>query len=128
MSLDPNNARAGQSSRHSITEAGLSNLIESTAKRWDEEQRFGLTEVHAAPYEFNHLHCTRVETVHPREPRGLFVFQRNVIYFDEQTNLPIRVECYEFPSDSAPRGGLAEEYSYINLRLNQGLKQTHFAK
>ena len=72
ISLDPDDPRAKATSRHSITEAGIGNLIERFAKRWDGERDPALTQVRVADYEYNKRPCTRVETVDPANPGGRF--------------------------------------------------------
>ena len=45
-SVDPHDPRAFEKSRHCITEAGLGNLLDSTARYWDMERRLNKTLVH----------------------------------------------------------------------------------
>jgi len=125
VTLDPRDKRVTEHSRHSITEAGIGNLIERFGQRWEEERRMNRTEVHVADYEYNKRPCTRVETVHP--PGDTFLFYRSVIYFDKETHLPIRVENYDWPRQrGSPNGELAEVYSYIDLRPNVQLRDDDF--
>jgi hypothetical protein len=128
VTLDLDDARARKNSRHSINEAGLGNLIERYASRWEEEKRTGRTEVHIAAYEYNKRRCTRVETVHPGEPDSRFAFYRSVVYFDQESNLPMRVECYDWPRSPTDKGQAVEVYSYVNLRVNVGLGDEPFSK
>jgi hypothetical protein len=121
ISLDPDDPRAKQTSRHSITEAGIGNLIERFAKRWDGERDPALTQVRIADYEYNKRPCTRVETVHPTNPGGRFLYSRSVVYFDKETHLPIRVETYDWPRAAGDPGQPQEIASYVNVRLNVGV-------
>src|SRR5262249_52502786 len=65
VSLDVNDPRARETSRHSITEAGIGNLIERYAQGWQMERRLGRTQVRLGTYGYNGRRCTRVETIHP---------------------------------------------------------------
>src|SRR5262249_49765644 len=65
VSIAPRDPRAKKSSRHSITDAGIGNLIERFARYWEQERRLGRTQVRIAEYEFAKRRCTRVETIHP---------------------------------------------------------------
>lgn len=122
ISLDPNDPRARQSSRRSITEAGIGNMIERFARAWEEERRTNMTtQVNVAEYEYNHRRCTRVETIHPTNPDGHFLYYRDVIFFDKETHLPIRLEFYDWPRQAGDSGQLVEVYSFANMRLNVGL-------
>jgi hypothetical protein len=121
INLDVDDARARRSSRHNITEAGLGNLIEQFAAGWPNERRHGQVEVHISDFAFADRPCTRVETIHPANPDCFFMFGRSVVYFDKQTDLPVRVENYDWPKQPGRQGDLLEEYSYLELRLNAGL-------
>jgi hypothetical protein len=127
VSLDPNDARARQTSNHAITEAGIGNLIERFAKRWAAEKDLNQTRVRIGEYEYNKRRCTRVETIHPDNRSGQFLTYRSVLYFDKETHLPIRVEAYAWPRPGgSPDGELVEVYSYVNFRQNVGLGDESF--
>jgi hypothetical protein len=121
LSLDVNDPRARSTSRHSITEAGLGNLIERFAQGWPNEKRHGAVDLRIEEFTFAGRACTRVETVHPSNADGFFLFGRSVVYFDKSTELPIRVENYAWPKNPGEAAPLLEEYSYLELRLNPGL-------
>jgi hypothetical protein len=125
MTLDPRDPRVLEHSRHSITEAGIGNLLDRYAQRWAEERRLNQTQVRVANYVFNRRPCRRVELTHP--PGGQFVFYRSLVYFDNETHLPIRVENYDWPRPRGnPDGDLAEVYSYLDLRPNVRLGDDAF--
>ena len=50
------------------------------------------------------------------------------LYFDKETHLPVRVECYDWPHFDGDKGEPIEVYSYVNLRANVGLGDVHFNK
>ncbi|MGH7172847.1 MAG: DUF1571 domain-containing protein [Gemmataceae bacterium] len=127
ISLDPNDPRARQASRRSITEAGIGNTIERFARSWEEERRLNLvSQVKIAEYQYNHRRCTRVEITHPNNANGHFLYYRDLIYFDKETHLPIRLEFYDWPRQAGDLGHLVEVYSFANMRLNVGLGDNVF--
>jgi hypothetical protein len=126
ISLDVNDPRARRSSRHSITEAGMGNLIERFSEGWPRELKHGGAEVHINDFAFAGRPCTRVETIHRDNFDTFFMFERSVVYFDRETHLPIRVENYGWPKRAGAPAQLDEEYSYLNLRLNVGLTDRAF--
>jgi hypothetical protein len=127
VSIDPRDPRATQASRHTITEAGIGNLIERFGKRWETERQLNKTQVRIADYVYDQRPCTRVETIHPDPAGGAFYSYRSVLYFDKQLHLPIRVEVYDWPRPGgAPEGELLESYSYARLRLNVRLDDRTF--
>jgi hypothetical protein len=121
VSLDPDDPRAKQASRRNITEAGIGNLIERFARAWEAERHLNVTQVKVAEYEYNRRRCTRVETIQSANPQGQFQYYRCVVYFDKETHLPIRLECYDWPRRQGDAGQLAEVYSFAHMRLNVGL-------
>jgi hypothetical protein len=127
ISLDPNDPRARQTSKRSITEAGIGNMIERFARAWDNERRLNLTsQVQVAEYEYNRRRCTRVEILHPDNGNGHFLYHRDVLYFDKESHLPIRVEFYDWPRQQGDPGQLVEVYSFANMRINVGLGDAVF--
>ncbi len=122
ISLDPNDPRARQTSKRSITEAGIGNMIDRFARAWEHERQLNLTtQVQVAEYEYNRRRCTRVEIIHPDSANGQFVYYRDIIYFDKETHLPIRLEFYDWPRQTGDPGQLVEIYSFANMRINVGL-------
>jgi hypothetical protein len=127
VSLDTNDPRVRQTSRRSITEAGIGNTIERFAKAWEYERNQNLTsQVQVGEYEYNRRRCIRVEAVHPTNPNGYFHHFRDVVYFDKETHLPIRLEFYDWPRQQGDPGQLVEVYSFANMRLNVGLGDNVF--
>jgi hypothetical protein len=128
VTLDLNDARATETSKHSIAEAGIGNLLERYSSGWERERSWGMTEVQIAEYEYNKRRCVRVETTHPTNPDGRFLYYCTVTYFDVETKLPIRVECYDWPQCEGAQPDLIEVFSYVNLKLNAGVKDDVFNK
>ncbi len=126
VTLDPDDPRTRESSNHSITEAGIGHLIERYAKLWEQERALNRTAVKLSTYDYNKRRCTRVEATHADNRDGRFPAYRTVLYFDQETHLPIRLELYDWPRDGGERGELIELYAYVNLRLNVGLGDEAF--
>jgi hypothetical protein len=128
VSIPTDDQRARKTSRHSITEAGLGNLIARFGKAWEEERHLGRSKVKVGTYEYAKRRCTRVEATHTGKSDGKFQYYRSVVYFDKQNGLPIRVENYAWPKKPGQAGELLEMYCYVNLRLNPGLPDDAFDK
>jgi hypothetical protein len=129
MKIDTNDPRVFQHSRHTITEAGIGNLIGRLQSSWEMEKQLNKTQVRVAEYEYNKRRCTRVESIRPAELGGKNACYRTVVYFDKENSLPVRVELYDWPKAGGPAGGeLLESYSYFNLRFNVGLTDATFTR
>jgi hypothetical protein len=126
MNIAVNDSRVMQHSRHTILEAGFGNLIERCGKCWEAERLLNKTQVQIAEYEYNKRRCARVEVVHTMRDPSFYCY-RSVVYFDAQTKLPVRMECYDWPRQGGPpEGELLECYSYVNLQFNVNMPETMF--
>src|SRR5262249_28667642 len=118
LTLEINDPRTRKTSKHKVTEAGIGALIERCEKGWQEERKLQVTSVRVGTYTYARRTCTRVELSHSGRAGGVIKHARNVVYFDQQTHLPIRVENYAWPEEDGQPAPLAESFSYVNLRLD----------
>jgi len=126
-SVDPHDPRAFETNRHCITEAGLGNLLESTARYWDKERRLNKTVVRITDDELGGRACTRIETLHPDRHAGSFYGYRCVLWLDKATHLPAGAETYDWPCSGGPESGaLLESYRYWDVRCNIGMGDDTF--
>lgn len=126
ISIDPNDPRVREHSRHTITEMGIGHLIQQLTNRFEQERRINKTDVRTAEYEYNNRRCIRVEAIR-LERNAAYYCYRTVVYFDKENRLPIRIENYDWPrAGGSPSGDLLECFSYINVQFNRGLKDTMF--
>ncbi|MCI0683363.1 MAG: DUF1571 domain-containing protein [Gemmataceae bacterium] len=128
VSIDPNDPRVMEHSRHTIREAGLGQLIDSTLAYWQADKRFNRTETRIAEYEYDNRRCLRIENIRP-DRRPEYYAHRSVLFLDKESKLPVRNENYFWPRPGGPpTGELMEVYSYIDLRFNVGLTDRDFNK
>jgi Protein of unknown function (DUF1571) len=127
-SVGTHDPRALEKNRHCITEAGLGNLLESTARYWEMERRLNRTQVRITEEELSGRPCTRIETIHPDRNAGSFYGYRCVLWLDKVTHLPAGAETYDWPRRGGSEGGdLLEWYRYVDIRCNVGLGQDTFS-
>jgi hypothetical protein len=126
VSLRTDDRRAKATSNHLITEAGIGNLIEELATGWKQERKLGKTQVRISTTRFANRRCTRVELTHPTSAGGMLKYYRNVVHFDQDTNLPIGVANYDWPERAGKEAPLVESFRYEGLRLNVGLPGSVF--
>lgn len=128
VSIDVNDPRVMEHSRHTILEAGIGHLIESTIRNWETERKFGKTDCKIAEYTYDNRRCYRIENTR-LERRPEFYAYRSVIYLDKESKLPMRSESYDWPRPGGtPTGDLLETYSFVDLRFNVGLTDKDFTK
>lgn len=127
-SIDVDDKRVYENSRHNIYEAGIGNLMDQTIKYWEVERKLNRTQVKTTEANFDMRHCLRIETTHP-DRRQEFYSYRSVLYLDKENKVPVRSECYDWPRADGPADGeLLEMYSFLDLRLNVGLTDKDFKK
>jgi hypothetical protein len=126
LELDPRGSRAMEDCRHPITEAGIGHMVDTLAERWGMEMRPGETQVTIQRnVTVGHRVCTMIESAHPRRSPQ-YLFHKVRVYIDQELNLPIRFEAYDYPRKPGQRAELLEEYTYANLKLNAGLREIDF--
>jgi hypothetical protein len=126
MSIDINDKRTKEHSRHTILEAGIGNLIDRTAHNWTFDRGTGKAITKIAEYKFDGRDCYRIETVHTAKLPQFYSY-RGVIYLEKNSKYPLRNENYHWPVPGGnPQGELMESFSYTGLKFNVGLKDADF--
>jgi len=109
-----------------ITELGMLNLLRGLIEVGERDFKYGeCTVKFYKNAKVNKRPCTCIEIVHPY-PRRNFLFHVARIFVDDELNLPIRYESYDWPKEEGGRPQLAEEYTYVNVKLNNGLTDLDF--
>ncbi len=126
LSLDPRSRMAMEDCRHPITEAGIGHMINQLVEGWEAEMRHGETVVTIEKgANVGDRRCTMIESMHPKFHPS-YVFHKVKVYIDQEHGLPIRFEAYDWPRRPGEPARLLEEYSYMNLKLNVGLRDHDF--
>jgi hypothetical protein len=127
VSIDLWDPRAIKESRHTITEATLWSVMDSTARYWTMERKANKTAVQIEERLLFGQPCIWIETTHPDRKAGAYYAYRCVLCLDKATHLPVRIEAYDWPRPNGPAGGeLLECCTYADLRCNIGLGDKAF--
>jgi outer membrane lipoprotein-sorting protein len=70
---------------------------------------------------------TLITVIHPT-PRRNFRFHRAEVYLDNELGLPIRYAAYMWPQNPGEEPPLEEEYTYLNLKVNNGFTDFTFSR
>jgi hypothetical protein len=128
VSLKPTSMLAMQGQRYPITEIGILNLTRRLIEVGEEDKKYGECEVKFFNgAQINKRPATVIQVVHP-VPRRNFRFHMARIFVDEQLNMPIRYEAYDWPAAPGEKPPLLEEYTYVDVKLNVGLTDADFDK
>ena len=126
LSLKPTGMIAMRGQRYPITELGIGNLLNRLLEVGQEDAKYGECEVNFIEgAKVNGRLCTCIQVIHP-VPRKNFLFHQAMIFVDGELNLPIRYAAYDWPRQSDGRPELIEEYTYTNLKLNNGFTDADF--
>jgi hypothetical protein len=126
ISLSPTGSLAMKGHKYPITEAGILTLVERLLEHGRHDSQYGECEVKFFEHaKINGRDCTCIQVLHP-VPRRNFRFHLARIYVDNELQLPLRYEAYNWPTKPGGAPVLTEEYTYLNLALNSGLTDADF--
>ncbi|NCX97886.1 MAG: DUF1571 domain-containing protein [Planctomycetia bacterium] len=126
VSLKPDGALAMTGNRYSVTEIGVENLAKRLVEVAQHDKQFGECEVNFFPNaKVNGRICTCVQVAHP-VPRRNFRFHLARVFIDDELLIPVRYEAYDWPHEQGGQPVLMEEYTYMNVKTNNGFTDADF--
>ncbi|HEX5446720.1 MAG TPA: DUF1571 domain-containing protein [Pirellulales bacterium] len=123
--LDPNGMIAMRGCRYPITEAGMTKLVEKLLELGAKKHLFQDSQIEIGSIEFADRPCTRVEIRNPA-PVGDFRLAVARIVIDDQWNVPVHFEAFEWPVTPGAEPVLLENYSYLDVQFDVGLTDRDF--
>ena len=123
--LDPNGSFAMAGQRYPITNAGFLNLTKQLIVEGMRDRQYPECEV--KQYKGAKVAgrtCTVTEITHPQLPQ--FQYHKARIFVDDEWNIPIRLESYLWPQQPGGQPPVLEEYTYSNLKFNNGFTDADF--
>lgn len=70
--------------------------------------------------------CTCIEVIHPKVTPGKFPFHIARIFVDDELQLPIKYESYDWPKKEGEKPMLLEAYIYSDIKVDVGLTDLDF--
>ena len=126
VSVQPDSPVAMRDQHYPLTEIGLVNLVRRLIEVAEHDVQFDECEVKFFPgAKINGQTCTCLQVVHP-VPRHQFAYYLARIYVDNQQGLPVRYESYDWPAQAGAGPPLIEEYTYVDVRVNNGFDNADF--
>ena len=126
VSLAPDSMLAMRGQRYPLTELGILNLVRRLVEVAEQDIKYGECEVKFFKgATINKRSCTCIQVMHPI-PRRNFLFHLARIFIDDELNVPLRYEAYDWPKKAGDKPELIEEYTYLNLKLNNGFTDADF--
>ncbi len=140
-SLKPTSAQAMRDNRYPVTDFGLENLVKRLIEVIKHDIRLNVETVveFIDDAEIDGRPCRGIRVTHPTFDPQL-KFHRALVMLDEQLNVPVHYEAYDWPdasADSPPSDvadgevaaqepKLLERYTYRAIKLNPGFSQMDF--
>jgi len=126
VSLKPQSMLAMAGNRYPITELGVENLTRRLVEVAEHDKQFGECDVNFFPNaKVNGRICTCIQVTHP-VPRRNFRFHLARVFIDDELTIPIRYEAYDWPQEQGGQPLLMEEYTYMNVKTNNGFTDADF--
>lgn len=124
--LDPDGWMAMKGNRHPIYEAGLENLVLKLIEKAERDRAAGdCTVTYTEDAKINGRACSLIEVVHDvrREP---YEFHKAQVFIDNELQIPVRYSAFDWPTAPGAEPQLIEEYTYVKVEINVGLKNIDF--
>ena len=130
-SLAPNNRFAMDGNKYPITEVGIARLVDLFIEVGENDilNNYECTVQYyenVPPTSGSTRMCTCIEVIHPKVTPGKFPFHIARIFIDNELQLPIKYESYDWPKKEGEKPMLLEAYIYHDLKLNTGLTDIDF--
>lgn len=126
ISLPPDDSRVMAENRYPITQAGMLRMVETIIAQWEDESKYGETDVrYFADAKIGDDKCRVIESSHP-QPRKQFRFHMTRLWISDTTDLAVRVQQFGFPRRKDARPVIVEDYVYSNIRPEVRLTDRDF--
>jgi len=126
--LLPTGAMAMTGQRYPITEIGFLNLTKRLIEVADMDKQYGECEVKFYQgAKINKRSATCIQVEHP-VPRKNFRFHKALVFVDDELNIPVRYEAWDWPAAPGGQPELLEEYTYTDIKLNNGFTDADFSE
>ena len=126
VKLDPEGNLATEENRHPISQIGMKRMMELLIEQWLKETKVDGVTVNFYPNaKIGKESCKVLEVVHAKK-HAVVEYHTTRLYLDVETELPIRIQNYDFPTRSRSKPKLVEDYFYSDLRTNVGLRDLDF--
>jgi hypothetical protein len=126
MRISPQGSFAMEGNLYPVTEIGILNLADKMVNTTKRDARISQLKVRFAKNtNVKDRSCTCIQIEH-EIPNREIRYQLSRVYVDNELLLPIRFEGYTWPSRPGGPPILVEEYTYTNLKLNNGFTDRDF--
>lgn len=126
INLEPLSSRAMSENRYPITMIGMRNMLDTVITNWEAE--LGMKDIRVKYFpnaKVSNVECQVFESSHPQRVKGA-KFHITRLYVGKDSGLPVRAESFGFPTKTGAKPHIVEQYTYLNVKKNMGLKSGDF--
>ena len=126
VSLEPTGPLAMDRQRYPITMLGMRTLTQRLLEVGQQDLQHDEIDVEFhEDGKINGRSCSWLQATHP-EPRKHFRYHMARIFIDDEFKMPVRFEAYLWPYKKGGKPVLVEQYTYLNIKVNQGFTDEDF--
>ncbi|MEZ6123893.1 MAG: DUF1571 domain-containing protein [Planctomycetaceae bacterium] len=126
MELLPTDTMAMSENRYPVTMSGIANILKVMIRQWEDETRFGETDVqYFKDAKLGSMTCRVIESRHP-QPRREFNNHMIRLWIDTETGIPVRMQKFGFPVKSGDKPPIIEDYVFSDLKTEIRLTDADF--
>jgi len=126
IKIAPTSATAMAEGTNPITRIGMAKMAEGVIDQWERELPYDDIDVKYYPNaKLGDRPCQVIQSTY-LAPRKQFKYHMTRLYLDKETNFPVRVEQYGFPSSQNQKPPLAGEWTYKDIKVNVGFQNIDF--
>ncbi len=126
LSLSPEDTRVMAENRYPITRAGLLNMVDTVIDQWQEESKYGETDVkYFEDAKVGDYTCRVIESSHP-QPRKQFPYHLTRLWIEEKSGLAVRVQQFGFPKKKDAKPSIVEDYAFTSIKPEVRLTDRDF--
>ena len=129
LALSPTGMIAMRGQRHPIMNTGILYLTERLLEAAEKFADSKITYVNTLPQaKINGRPCTCIEVVLPQLTAGASGKALARIFIDKALGVPVRYEQYDWSGNPGDEPQLMEQYTYIDVKVNNGFTDADFDK
>jgi hypothetical protein len=126
IKIDPRSSLASAGQRYPITEIGIRRLSEQLIETAVHELKYDEAELQTYPdIMLKGRKTLCVQVTHPHR-RSHFRYHVGRVFIDSELQIPIRYVGYLWPKNPGGKPQLDEEYTYLDLKINNGFTDLDF--
>jgi hypothetical protein len=126
LELEPTSSQVMAENRYPVTKAGMANMVRTVIEQWEEESKYGETDVkYFEDARIGDVACRVIESSHPT-PRKQFKFHMTRLWIEVESGLAVRIQQFGFPKTKDAKPPVLEDYTFSKIKPEVRLTDRDF--